>query len=117
MVQTGAVWCWVGLRVGCARSVFPPFSLSPDPPDLLELPVAMWAKRHLHREVARETVRCRHQALDRILLRPSSSFAGDPEECRRADGGPDEPGIGNVFESADNRAAFSGSFNGHARGA
>ena len=42
---------------------------------------------------------------------------GDPEECRRADGGPDEPGIGNVFESADNRAAFSGSFNGHARGA
>ena len=80
-------------------------------------PVAMWAKRHLHREVARETVRCRHQALDRILLRPSSSFAGDPEECRRADGGPDEPGIGNVFESADNRAAFSGSFNGHARGA
>ena len=46
-----------------------------------------------------------------------SSFAGDPEECRRADGGPDEPGIGNVFESADNRAAFSGSFNGHARGA
>ena len=80
-------------------------------------PVAMWAKRHLHREVARETVRCRHQALDRILLRPSSSFAGDPEECRRADGGPDEPGIGNVFESADNRAAFSGSFYGHARGA
>ena len=74
-------------------------------------------ERHLHREVARETVRCRHQALDRILLRPSSSFAGDPEECRRADGGPDEPGIGNVFESADNRAAFSGSFNGHARGA
>ena len=80
-------------------------------------PVAMWARRHLHREVARETVRCRHQALDRILLRPSSSFAGDPEECRRADGGPDEPGIGNVFESADNRAAFSGSFYGHARGA
>ena len=29
----------------------------------------------------------------------------------------DEPGIGNAFESADNRAAFSGSFNGHARGA
>ena len=27
------------------------------------------------------------------------------------------PGIGNVFESADSRAAFSGSFNGHARGA
>ena len=42
---------------------------------------------------------------------------GDPEKCRRADGGPDELGIGNVFESADNRAAFSGSFNGHARGA
>ena len=52
-----------------------------------------------------------------LLVSPSSSFAGDPEECRRADGGPDEPGIGNVFESADNRAAFSGSFNGHARGA
>jgi len=51
------------------------------------------------------------------LRRPSSSFAGDPEECRRADGGPDEPGIGNVFESADNRAAFSGAFYGHARGA
>ena len=44
-------------------------------------------------------------------------FAGDPEECRRADGGPDEPGIGNALKSADNRAAFSGSFNGHARGA
>ena len=35
--STGAVWCWVGLRVGCARWVFSPFSLSPDPPDLLEL--------------------------------------------------------------------------------
>ena len=30
---------------------------------------------------------------------------------------PGEPGIGNVFESANNCAAFSGSFSGHARGA
>ena len=28
-------------------------------------------------------------------------------------GGFSEPGVGNAFESADNRAAFSGSFSGH----
>ena len=32
-------WCRIGLRVGCARWVFPPFSLSPNPPDLLEPPL------------------------------------------------------------------------------
>ena len=36
LIRAAAVWCRIGLRVGCARWVFPPFSLSPNPPDLLE---------------------------------------------------------------------------------
>ena len=92
---------------------FPPFSLSPDPPDLLD---AVWVRRALHREVLREFARCRHQALDRALLRPTASYAGDPEECRRADGSPQEPGIGNVFDGSGDRAAFAGA-GGRSRGA
>ena len=60
--------------------------------------------------------RCRHQALDRALLRPTASYAGDPEECRRADGSPQEPGIGNVFDGSGDRAVFSGA-GGRSRGA
>ena len=83
---------------------FPPSSLSPDPPDLLDA------------EVLREFARCRHQALDCALLRPTASYAGDPEECRRADGSPQEPGIGNVFDGSGDRAAFAGA-GGRSRGA
>ena len=68
------------------------------------------------REVLREMARCRHQALDRVLLRPSASYVGDPEECRRADGSPQKPGIGNVFDASGDRAAFAGA-GGHSRGA
>jgi hypothetical protein len=64
----------------------------------------------------REFARCRHQALDRALLRPTASYAGDPEECRRADGSPQEPGIGNVFDGSGDRAAFAGA-GGRSRGA
>ena len=36
-VRTGAVWCWVGRVVSWVRALgFPPFSLSPDTPDLLD---------------------------------------------------------------------------------
>ena len=56
------------------------------------------------------------QALDRALLRPTASYAGDPEECRRADGSPQEPGIGNVFDGSGDRAAFAGA-GGRSRGA
>ena len=55
-------------------------------------------------------------ALDRALLRPTASYAGDPEECRRADGSPQEPGIGNVFDGSGDRAAFAGA-GGRSRGA
>ena len=40
----------------------------------------------------------------------------DPEECRRADGSPQEPGIGNVFDGSGDRAAFAGA-GGRSRGA
>ena len=43
-------------------------------------------------------------------------LAGDPEECRRADGSPQEPGIGNVFDGSGDRAAFAGA-GGRSRGA
>ena len=78
--------------------------------------VAVWARRALHREVLREFARCRHQMLDRALLRPTASYAGDPEGCRRADSSPRGPGIGNVFDGSGDRAAFAGA-GGHSRGA
>jgi hypothetical protein len=69
---------------------------------------AHWARSHLHRETLREASRCRHAALDRILLRPTETYAGDPEECRQADDSPDSPGITNVFDAFGERGAFSG---------
>ena len=51
-----------------------------------------------------------------LLDRPTASYAGDPEECRRADGSPQEPGIGNVFDGSGDRAAFAGA-GGRSRGA
>ncbi len=53
-----------------------------------------------------------------LLHRPTApyAYAGDPEECRRADGSPQEPGIGNVFDGSGDRAAFAGA-GGRSRGA
>jgi len=66
----------------------------------------------------RSATNIRYQALDRAaLLRPTASYAGDPEECRRADGSPQEPGIiGDVFGGSGDRAAFAGA-GGRSRGA
>ena len=43
---------------------------------------AQWARKHPHRESLREVLRCRHAALDRLLLRSTETFAGDPDHCR-----------------------------------
>ena len=36
----------------------------------------------LQRGSVREITRCRHAALDRVLHRPTETYAGDPEHCR-----------------------------------
>ena len=54
---------------------------------------AHWARSHLHREVLREVSRCRHAALDRMLHRPTETYAGDPEHCREMDDSLDDPGV------------------------
>ena len=53
--------------------------------------IAQWARTHLSRTVMRETARVRHAALDIALGRPSSYF-GDADAFRRADGTPTAPG-------------------------
>ena len=62
---------------------------------------AQWARKHLHRESLREVSRCRHAALDRLLLRPTETFAGDPDYCRRMDDAPNDPGVANAWDSSD----------------
>ena len=57
---------------------------------------AQWARKHLHRESLREVSRCRHAALDRILLRPTETYAGDLELCRMMDDSPNGPGVANA---------------------
>ena len=69
---------------------------------------AHWARTHLHREVLREVSRCRHAALDRMLHRPTETYAGDPEHCRELDDSPDEPGVANAWDSSAERGAFGG---------
>ena len=69
---------------------------------------AHWARTHLHREVLREVSRCRHAALDRMLHRPTETYAGDPEHCRELDDSPDEPGVANAWDSSGERGAFGG---------
>ena len=69
---------------------------------------AHWARKHLHRESLRELSRCRHAALGRILLRPTETYAGDPEHCRELDDSPDEPGVANAWDSSGERGAFGG---------
>ena len=68
----------------------------------------LWARTHLHREVLREVSRCRHAALDRMLHRPTETYAGDPEHCRELDDSPDEPGVANAWDSSAERGAFGG---------
>ena len=62
---------------------------------------AQWARKHLHRESLREVSRCRHAALDRLLLRPTKTFAGEPDHCRMMDDSPNDPGVANAWESSD----------------
>ena len=75
---------------------------------------AHWARKNLHRASLRELSRCRHAALDRTLLLPTETYAGDPEQCRRMDDSPDDPGISNAWDSPDARGASGG---GPCRGA
>ena len=110
---------WMALDeviICCFTESSEPSAKKNDGPRQAQGRVAVWMRRALHREVLREFARCRHQALDRALLRPTASYAGDPEECRRADGSPQEPGIGNVFDGSGDRAAFAGA-GGRSRGA
>ena len=67
---------------------------------------AQWARKHLHRESLREVSRCRHAALDRLLLRPTETFAGDPDHCRMMDDSPNDPGVTNAWDSSDARGAY-----------
>ena len=67
---------------------------------------AQWARKHLHRESLREVSRCRHAALDRLLLRPTETFAGDPDHCRMMDDSPNDPGVANAWDSSDARGAY-----------
>ena len=71
---------------------------------------AHWARAHLHlhRESLCEVSRCRHAALDRMLHRPTETYAGDPEHCRELDDSPDEPGVANAWDSSAERGAFGG---------
>ena len=71
-------------------------------------------QKHLHRAGLRELSRCRHAALDRILLLPTETYVGDPEQCSRMDDSPDDPGISNAWDSSDSYGASGG---GSSRGA
>ena len=67
---------------------------------------AQWARKHLHRESLREVSRCRHAALDRLLLRPTETYAGDPDHCRMIGDSPNDPGVANAWDSSDARGAY-----------
>ena len=53
-----------------------------------------------------EVSRCRHAALDRLLLRPTETYAGDPDHCRMMDDSPNDPGVANAWDSSDARGAY-----------
>ena len=55
---------------------------------------------------AREFSRCRHAALDRLLLRPTETYAGDPDHCRMMVDSPNDPGVANAWDSSDARGAY-----------
>ena len=44
-----------------------------------------------------------HAALDRLLLRPTETSAGDPGHCRMMDDSPNDPGVTNAWASSDAR--------------
>ena len=69
---------------------------------------AHWARKNLHRASLRELSRCRHAALDRILLLPTETYVGDPDQCSRMDDSPDDPGISNAWDSSDSCGASGG---------
>ena len=49
-----------------------------------------------------------------ILLLPTETYVGDPEQCSRMDDSPDDPGISNAWDSSDSCGASGG---GPSRGA
>ena len=61
--------------------------------------------KHLNLDSLREVSRCRHAALDQILLRPTETCAGDPEHCQMMDDSPNDPGVSNAWGSSDARGA------------
>jgi hypothetical protein len=71
--------------------------------------IAQWARTHLSRTVMRETARVRHAALD-IALGRTSSFSGDAEAFRRADGTPTAPGTANEFDRSGCRPCVPRAF-------
>ena len=40
---------------------------------------------------------------DRLLLRPTETFAGNPEHCRMMDDSPNDRGVANAWDSSDAR--------------
>ena len=85
--------------------IFFTFEKIPHGPAQAQGQYAQWARKHLHRESLREVSRCRHAALDRLLLRPTETFAGDPDHCRMMDDSPNDPGVANAWDSSDARGA------------
>ena len=61
---------------------------------------AWWARKHPHRECLREVSHCCHAALDRILLRRTETYAGDPEHYHMMDDSPDDPGVSSEWDSS-----------------
>ena len=45
-------------------------------------------------------------ALDRLLLRPTETYAGHPDHCRMMDDSPNDPGVANAWDSSDARGAY-----------
>ena len=41
----------------------------------------------------------------RLLLRPTETFAGDPDHCRMMDDSPNDPGVAHAWDSSDARGA------------
>ena len=47
-------------------------------------------------------------AMDRILLRPTETHAGDPEHYRMMDNSPNGPGVSNALDISDARDVYGG---------
>ena len=46
--------------------------------------------------------------MDRILLRPTETHAGDPEHYRMMDNSPNGPGVSNALDISDARDVYGG---------